>query len=131
MVDYARLSATATRLITKNGRQLTLVRYNENAADSDEPWNGPPPGGTTELNLYGAFVPPNSVRQFGLQGLGQGTEFVDLLTHSEQIVIVNPEDNDVREYSAILDEGVSWGILGTQVLRPGPTTVLAFIGVRR
>lgn len=131
MVDYARLSATATRLIQANGRSFTLVKFNEIAADANEPWNGPASGGQTTLTLYGVFVPPATIKQFGLQGLGQGTEFVDLVTYSEQVIITNPTTNDLRQYSEVIDDSVRWGIIGTQVLKPASTTILGFIGVRR
>lgn len=130
MVDYVRLQATALRLINENGRAITLVRKSRTPADANEPWNGPT-GMDTSLSLVGVFVPPNSVREFGLPALGEGTEYVDMLRFSQQIVIVAPQANDVRGYEIVRDRSVDWGILATQVLRPGDLTMLAFIGVRR
>lgn len=131
MPDYVRLAATASRLIEKSGRSITFVKLNETADDPAKPWRGPPDGGDTNLPLFGVFVPPNTVRQFGLSALGEGTEFDDLVTRSEQIIITFQGENDLRDYTEVEDRGERWGIIGLQVLRPGDTTLLAFVGVRR
>lgn len=130
MVDYNRLAATALRLINKNGRSISFVKLNETPADSDRPWNGPVAGETT-IDLKGVFVPPNTVRQFGLTALGEGTEWKDLVTFSEEIIIVAQGEVDLREYTKVVDRTERWGIIGMQVLRPGDVTLLAFVGVRR
>lgn len=131
MVDYNRLAQTASRLIKNNGRSISFIKLNETSDDANEPWNGPADGGETTLALNGVFVPPNTVRQFGITALGEGTEFIDLVTMSEQIIITFPGETDLREYTSVLDRAVRWGILGMQVLRPGEVTMLAFVGVRR
>lgn len=129
MVDYAKLAKTAERLVNVNGRVITLVRKSETAADPLKPWKGPQ-AGETLLTMKGVFVPPNTVRQFGITSLGQGTEFVDMISFSEHIAIVFQGENDIREYTTLRD-GVDWNILGIQVLRPADINLLAFIGVRR
>lgn len=131
MVDYNRLAQTAARLVKNNGRSISFVKLNETPANSSRPWKGPASGGETTLALNGVFVPPNTVRQFGLTALGEGTEFQDLVTFSEQIIITAQGENDLREFTSVVDGGDRWGIIGLQVLKPGPTTLLAFVGVRR
>lgn len=131
MVDYTKLQATANRLIEENGRAISLVRLSQTPADSNKPWQGPADDEEEFEEVYGCFVPPNTVRQFGITSLGEGTEVQDLVKHSEQIIITAQGDLDVRSYSEILDRDERWGIVGIQVLRPGNTTLLSFIGVRR
>lgn len=132
MVDYVRLAATAKRLIDKNGRQISFVKLNETPENSSRPWNGPDEDGAdTLLALRGVFVPPNTVRQFGLTALGEGTEFQDLIAFSQQIIITAQGENDLREYTSVIDRSDRWGIIGLQVLRPADVTLLAFVGVRR
>lgn len=131
MVDYVKLQKTAIRLIKKNGREITLIGLNETAADPLKPWNGPVAGGEENLIVSGVFVPPNTVRQFGLTALGEGTEFMDLITLSEQVIIIAQGDIDIRTFTEVLDRNERWGIIGMQVLRPGDVTLLSFIGVRR
>jgi hypothetical protein len=131
VVDYSRLATTAARLIQSNGRSITFVKLSEAVDDPAKPWNGPGAGAETTLALNGVFVPPNTVRQFGLSALGEGTEFRDLVTFSEQIIITAQGENDLREYSSVVDRDDRWGIIGLQVLRPGDTSLIAFVGVRR
>lgn len=130
MVDYVRVAATAKRLIDANGRQISLIRPSTVPLDPLKPWKGSVPG-DEQLVINGVFVPPNTVRQFGISSLGEGTEFIDLIQFSEQIAIVHQGQVDVRDYTTLRDNGVNWNILGIQVLRPAETYLLAFIGVRR
>lgn len=130
MVDYVSLAATSKRLVEANGRLITFIRDNETPDDPAKPWEGST-GADTTVILSGVFVPPNTVRQFGLTALGQGTDYQELITKSEQIVITYPETEDIREFTHILDDSVRWGIIGIQVLKPGATQLLAFVGVRR
>lgn len=130
MVDYNRFSEVASRLIKNNGRSISLIRLNETPDDPQKPWKGPS-GAETTVAVNGVFVPPNTVRQFGLSALGEGTEFKDLVSFSEQIIIVSQGDEDIRKFTSVLDGGVRWGIIGTQVLKPGTKILLGFIGVRR
>ena len=134
MVDYVRMAATAQRLITKNGRSIQFARPDNAPANANRPWKGPLTGEEAQpltINLMGVFVPPNTVRQFGLTALGEGTEYRDLVTYSQQIIITAPGEQDLREFISVIDRDERWGIIGLQVLRPADITLLAFVGVRR
>lgn len=134
MVDYVRLSKTVDKLIKKNGRVINLLKIDQTPADVDKPWNGPAdsPSPYTKLELSGVFVPPTSVREFGLPALGDGTDFNDLVLSSQQVVIVYPGENNLKDYISLEDtDGKVWGITGIQILKPGNTTMLGFIGVKR
>lgn len=131
---YTKLQATANKIIADKGRDLTLIAENETAADPSKPWEGASALAVeSTLAIKGAFVPPNTVRQFGVTALGLGTEFMDLMDMSEQVIIAATGDNDVRDYRTVLDsyQGDRWGIIGIQQLRPGNVGVLSFILVRR
>ncbi len=130
MVDYVKLAATAKRLIEANGRSITFVRDSETPVDVNKPWLGPT-GADTTLILFGVFVPPDTVRQFGLSALGQGTEFKDLISFSEEMAIVFPDVNELRQFTHVEDETIRWGITGIQILKPSTVQLLAFIGLRR
>lgn len=138
MADYVKLLATANRLVSKNGREIVLYRSNRLSADSAKPWRGPPPVDVNEpttadftLTLRGVFVPPNTVREFGITSLGEGSLMEDMIKVSQQIVIVAGKEVDFREFDKLTDRGETWGIQAMQVLRPGDVTLLAFMGVRR
>lgn len=133
MVDYVKLAGVADRLVKANGRSVEFLREAETRADPLKPWEGPGDEATTpptSVMLNSVFVPPNTVRQFGITALGQGTEFVDLVTWTEQIGIVFPEEYDMRTFTHLVD-GDRYGITGLQVLKPGDIQLLAFIAVRR
>ena len=133
MLDfYASKAATAKRLINKRGRSIELIRLDESAANTSRPWKGPPstPSETTP-QLRGVFVPPNTVRQFGLSALGLGTQLEDMISMSDQVIIVAQGEVDLRIFTEVLDDGVRWGIFASQILKPGDVTLLGFLGVRR
>lgn len=127
---YTRLQATATRLITARGREFQLVSTSSTPADPTKPWQEGD-GVETVETFRGVFVPPNTVRQFGITALGRGTEFIDMLSRSEQVVIAATGDTDVRNFIKIRDGGVDWGVIATQELKPGNIGLISFIGVRR
>ena len=134
MVDQAKLAATALRLITKNGRSITFVNQDGVSVDPLKPWKSAasPIGGGITFVTVGAFVPPNTIRGFGLSSLGEGSGFEDFVSMSEQIIIVSPgETVDLREFHDVLDRGSYWGITGVQILRPGSLVLLGFVGVKR
>lgn len=135
MANYVKLLAVANKLINKNGRNIILQHEERDPKDPSKPWRGPlleKDGGTpVKFPVKGVFVPPNTVREFGITSLGEGTLMEDMIAVSQQIVIIAGTETDLRQFDTIKDRSESWGIKGLQVLRPGDITLLAFIGVRR
>lgn len=130
MVDYVKLAATAKRLVAANGRLITFVKNSEVAVDPDKPW-GEQTNAETLFTTASVFVPPNTVRQFGLTALGQGTEYTDLITFSDYIGIFFPETQDCRDFTHVRDGGEEFGIIGLQILKPADIQLLGFVGIRR
>ena len=83
--DYTEIIEVADELTAEFGRAVTFRADDVTPADPNQPWDG---GGSTEttVELNAVFVPPNTVRQFGVTALGQGTEFMDMLQMSEQML---------------------------------------------
>lgn len=129
MPNYAKLAATAQRLIAKSGRIITLVEFNSTPADSDKPWRGavdPRIDPDNTLETSGVFAPPSSAVH-----LGMSTEISDFLKKSTQIILVATTD-DLKDYNEVIDtDGMRWKIKGMEKLRPANTTLLYFIGVAR
>lgn len=125
------LVKTALRLLNTRGREISFIKLNESPLSVNEPWKGPPSTGENSLILKGVFVPPVAITGFGLSALGEGTQYRDLVTFSEQIIIVSPGEIDLRDYTKVIDRNDRWGITSLQVLRPGKITILGFVGVRR
>lgn len=128
---YANIERTVTGLITRFGRDVQFIRESRTPSDSTKPWNGPGAGQQEVLTLKGVFTNPNTVREFGITSLGLGTEFVDLMEMSQQVIITNSGDNDLRQYRVARDNGIDWNFLAVQQLRPGNVGILSFVLVRR
>jgi hypothetical protein len=131
MVDYVRLAATSERLIRKNGTEITFRKPNLTALDPLKPWNGPNPESYTEITLQAVFVPPNTVRQFGLTALGTGHDVVDLFSYIHKLFILFPGENDITQYPILIDQGLEFNLVAYQLLRPANNNLLAFVGARR
>lgn len=136
-MNYDKLLVTANKLISKNGRPVILYAQGRTpAADVNKPWKGvqenvDPNTVSIKLETTGVFVPPNTVRQFGITSLGEGTEFKDMLSKSEEIIIIPGAEVNFRQFNFVRERGTDYGILASQVLRPGTLTLLAFVGIRR
>lgn len=129
MVDLAPIIATAQRLITENGRSVTFVRQDQTLSDAAQPWLGPANPRTTPnatLVVDAVFVDPS-----GAVKLGLSSEQSDLIMNSDQILIVSAGATNLLQFQEVLDEGVYWKITTIETLRPGATTVLSFVGVKR
>lgn len=129
MADLVKLIATAQRLIKANGRAVTFIRHDETLADAAKPWDGPTDARTTPAEtqaLDAVFVPPASAVRLGLS-----TEQSDLIIRSEQIMIVSPGTVDLSRFQEVLDDDIYWKINMVEVLKPGPTVLLGFVGVKR
>lgn len=131
MVDAVALVATAQRLIQENGRSVTFISHDQTLDDAAKPWQGATTGPRTTPDdsfiTDAVFVEPSAAARLGLS-----SEQSDLIKRSDQIMIVSPGTGiDLNDFEEVLDETVYWKITGIEILRPGTTTFLAFIGVKR
>lgn len=129
MVDFASLVVTAQRLIKENGRTVTFIRHDQTLGDANKPWQGPSdPRATPDTTSVqdAVFVEPSSAILLGI-----ASEQSDLIMNSQKIMMVSPGVVDLTTFQEVLDESIYWKITKIELLRPGSTTVLAFIGVRR
>ena len=129
--DYTKTIATAQRLITKFGRSITFVSFDETLGEAAKPWKGataPRGAGATTLILDAVSVEPRS-----LDELGRSTAIDDLVKRSEQIMIVSPGSAvSLESFEEIIDDDTSrWKIVGLERLRPGTEILLYFVGVKR
>lgn len=129
--DYAATAATAQRLLDKFGKEIEFIENPDDALDNSMPWNGQDVSGDIPHVLKAVSVPPNTVRQFGITGLSEGTEFKDATQFSEQVWIVYPGSTIIKNLTAAIIDGVRYAVIVTQELKPADTTVLGFIVVRR
>lgn len=116
---------TIQRLLKKHGRTVTFIELETAGAFPGEGPADPRNPPKRSLTVFCTFVEPDS-----LQRLGIGTELDQLIQRSTEICLV-PGSNEVADFNEILDEGKYYSITGMQKLRPGTTTLLHFVGVKR
>jgi len=125
--DYSDDVAFALEMISEYGRLVDFHQLSETPVDPDKPLegNGAP---TTIAGVWACFVEPSSLRQLGIRVTREG-----VWKDSTQIALVAPDGiNDLTDFTSITDsDGSTWAIDATDKLRPGETTVLYFIGVKR
>ncbi len=130
MVDFVGLTATAQRLISENGRSVTLLQFDSDPADADQPWDGAADIRTDPddtLTLDAVFVSPS-----GAPSLGFIAVTSDLIKLAEQIIIISPgASRDVTGFQEVDDGGTNWKITAVEVLRPAADVVLAYMGLKR
>ena len=130
MVETAPLIATAQRLITENGREVTFVQFDSTPGDANKPWNGPTdpraaPDST--LVLDAVFVAAGAAG-----GLGLSETVSDLLKRSDQIMIISPGASaDMSIYQEVIDGGERWKVVGVETLKPGSSVLINYVGVKR
>ncbi len=128
MVDYVNLKAIADRLISENGRDITVVRFDTNANDATQPWDGPtnPRLNTTEEVIKAVVVEPDST-----VALGELTKMVDLTSRSDKIFIAQAGVEDLTTFNEIQDGDRLWKIDNVKSLQPGNLLLLYFIEASR
>ena len=126
-MDYARAVALAQRLITKNGRAITVQQLGSIPADVTKPWKGAAnPTVVNSVETVGVFVP-----HAGSEDLGKFLVDEELLKRVEQVVLIAGGGTDLTTYQQVLDEGSVWKIDWIRGLKPGSVTVLYAVGVKR
>lgn len=126
MADFTRLAAVAKRLIDKNGRTVLVVKQGDTPQDSDQPWRGQ---GTYPINSVSGkavFVSEAS--------LGYTARDKDNVKRADMVALfaaANDTGESLETYDVILDGGVTWQILKTELLQPADTRVLYIFEVSR
>lgn len=130
MVNYVKLAETAQRLVKKNGREVTFIRFNTAPTVSDAPWRGneqPRQAPTAQKVFSAVFVGPSAAMSL----LGNKSTVADLFMSCEQVCIVATTD-DLKDYNEVMDsDGRRWKIVVQEKLAPGPVTLLYYVGVKR
>ncbi len=132
MVDMARMADVAQRLLRDNGRLVTFIKLDRTPADAAKPWNGPSDPRATPADtadMWAAPLHPESLVNLGFTGRNQ-----DLVKEAEMLFIVGPgstSTKDISGWDEVLDEGVRYGVILTEKLRPATVNVLFFVWAKR
>lgn len=127
--DYSDDVVFANEMIAEFGRPVTFIKHSGTPGDATKPLHGPSADPLEVPGIYAAFLEPSSVVR-----LGQGTDQrPGLWKDSTRIMLVAPDGtNDFSTFHAIEDsDGSGWKIEHVEVLQPGATIVLYYVGVKR
>lgn len=128
MVDITSLRSTAERLISENGRDVTLVKRDRTAGDGAKPWRGPAsPGTDVSVTAKAVFV-----------DFEEGDFAATLVRRGDKRALVSAkviEDINsaaaLEEFDVVLDGDVEWKIISTTVIEPGSSRVLYDMQLRK
>lgn len=124
----ADLAAVAKRLIDREGRDISIVKLDEDPADPTKPWRSsaaPRGSAATAVAGKGVFVP--------LSGSDLGLTFTSGDEDSTVCLFPGSSDggNQLEDFDEIIDGSQRWRIAETQVLQPGATRLLYAFLVQR
>ena len=122
--DYAKLHASAVKLIVKFGRDVTFIAPDPDTATA-KPWR-PDTATSTDVTFAAkaTFIPPS-------QGvaLGMNIEIEDLVKRVSEVLVVATQE-DLTKYTYVQDGTRKLKIEGLQQIKPGDSTVLWMVGVK-
>lgn len=127
-LDYAPILAEAQQLIRDTGRLTTFERLSAAPADPARPWRGPAaPAVANSVSAMATFVPAQGA-DLGRMGISE-----QLLARVEQVALVAPDPSgfDFAAATSATDSSVRWRVDWVQTLRPGGTTLLYAMGMKR
>ncbi len=111
-ITHTRLAATATRLIAKHGRSITI---------ESKPWTGP------ELDPAGASV---LTVASGVQTTHEKTHFDgDLIVSGDLFFLIDGEQS-VEPGMVLIDGAVNYSIKNVVDITPGETPIILTVKVR-
>jgi hypothetical protein len=126
-MDYAALVTAVQTLIAFTGRSTTFQRLSATPADPLKPWLGAgTPTVAATATAFATFVPP--------AGADLGKELIneEMLARCEQVCLVAPISGfDINTCNAIVEASARWAVQWVYELKPGDTSLLFAIGVKR
>lgn len=122
MANFAKLAATAKRLIEKNGRTVTLKKRGQAVADPTHPWRGADEAGVVSVDVKAVildYVLTPDTSDFVKRGLKRA--LVAALSATE----------DLRDFTIMTDGAETWELLECKTLAPADTRLLYEFQVRK
>ena len=131
MVDYVSFQNLAERLIEANGRDLSLVRRDQdNPVDPAKPWRGSTEAATITVVVKGVFVDFEK-QDFDGSLVRRGDKRVLIAAKSVTDEGGSAANLKIEDYDHVLDAGVRWKIITAELVEPGPLRILFDLQVRQ
>lgn len=130
-INYTKAAEVARKLLVANGRAVTLVKINRQAADPNMPWLGAEGIPGTKVTVTAAFVDPVSEKDLG-RNLKRGPN--DSIMRGSQIGFISAQENpgvDLTKFDKMIDNGVVYTVDEIDLLKPGNVELMYSFRVRR
>lgn len=132
-INYAKAQATALRLLTENGRPVTLVKFATDPDDPDRPWLGS--SESEELTVTAVFTDPVSEKDLGsaeivMEGGHKSGEKIAFIAASENLD-GDGDPIDLTEYDQLIDDGLTYKMVEIHTLSPGPIPLMYEVRLER
>lgn len=128
MVDYTNMAAMALRLVTQNGKTITVAKLDTAPSDATKPWRGP-------ADQRAPYVDSQSVKavEIPLSGIGKLVSKKDIPDDVTDFYIVAPEPStpSLLGFDEVVDGAVTSRVTKMEVLKPADVVLLYIIGVQK
>jgi len=130
-LDYANFRLLAERLIEINGRDLTLVRRDQdNLVDPTEPWRASTEAAEITFVVKGIIIEFEK-EDFDGSLVRRGDKRIFIADKSVSDEGGTAANLKIEDYDHILDGTTRWTILKAELIEPGPTRIMYDIHVRQ
>lgn len=136
-INYAKASRVALKLLTENGRLVTLVKYSTEAADPNRPWRGPEGIPDSKLTVTAVFTDPVSEKDLGAAEVLIGDS--SSVKSGYRIAFMAATENldssgnpvDLTEYDQMIDGGLAYRMVQIHTLAPGDFPLMYEVRLER
>jgi len=128
VVDYVKLAATALRLVTNNGKSITIAKLGTTPSDVAKPWRGP----ADQRSPYADSETVMAV-EVPLAGLGKMISKSDIPDGVKDFYLVAPglTTPALNDFDELVDGSTTYRIVSVNVLKPADVVLLYAIGVQK
>lgn len=123
---HEKFARVADRLITKNGRPVTLQLLSRTPEDAAKPWRGPDPdpeeGIAASEDVIGVFT---DYKESEIDG-------VDVRRGDKRLLVAAKASAlNLETFDIALDAGTVWRLFNIELLEPGTTRILYTMTARQ
>ena len=120
-INYTKSQAVALRLLTENGRPVTLLKFSTSPDDLNKPWKGST--GLETLTVTAVFTDPVSEKDLGaaeivMEGGHKSGKKIAFIAAGENLD-ANGAPIDLAEYDQLIDGGRTYKMEEIHTLAPG------------
>lgn len=123
--DYTKLATTASTLVERFGRTVTLTKSGSTLQVAGEPWRG-------VSNSFSDASPGASVTTKGVFTDYRERDLSDEVLRGDKMLMVAAAGiADITMYDGVKDGSTTWRIVSKSITKPGGTALLYTLQVRQ